>query len=139
MAERALEAFKKANQNLLKDMSDINLLMPEVGTRLDSLQRELDLKKRLYITVAEQHELMRLQLSKDATGIEVINEAEPPLSPDPASRKTVAVGAVLGGFLGIFLAFIAEYVESRNKAGDLAPITEAWRQDVARLRRLLRM
>ena len=139
VAERALEVFKKANQNLLKNMTDINLLMPEVSTRLDSLQRELDLKKRLFTTVAEQHELMRLQLSKDATGIEVVNRAEPPLSPETATRKLVLIGVVLGAFLGIFLAFIAEYLETKRKSGDLAPITEAWHQDLARLRRLLRM
>jgi uncharacterized protein involved in exopolysaccharide biosynthesis len=134
-AQRSLEVYKVANQNLLRDMIDVNLLMPEVGTRLDSLQRELDLKKRLYTTVAEQFELLRLQREKEATGLEVLSNAEPPLGPQSKTRKHTLLGAVLGFFLGIVGAFVAEYVASKRAAGELAAFADAWREDVGRVRR----
>ena len=136
VAQRALEAFKTANQNLLKSQND--LVLPGVWTKMDSLQRELDLKKRLYMTVAEQRELLRLQREKDATGIEVINEAESPLGSEDKTLS-VMLGTVVGAFLGIILAFSVEYIKSKRESGDLAPLAEAWQQDRARLRRLLRL
>jgi hypothetical protein len=138
MVQRALEEFKVANQNLLRDMTGVNLLMPEVGTRLDSLQRELDLKKRLYTTVAEQFELLRLQREKEATGLEVLSKAEAPLSPASRVRKNTALGTVFGFFLGIMGAFVTEYLVSRGTVGELAPLAQAWREDVGRIRRWLR-
>ena len=138
-AEGNLEGFKVTNQNLLRDMSEVRLLLPEVGSRLDSLQREIDLKKQLYTTVAQQYELLRLQREKDATGIEVINYADPPLAPEDKTRKFVVLGAAVGVFAGIFLAFFLEYLSTKREAGELAPLTEAWHQDLDRLRRLFRL
>ena len=139
VAERSLETFRLANQNLLKDMNEIRLLLPEVGSRLDSLQREMDLKKRLYMLVAEQYELLRLQREKDATGIEVLNRADPPLAPEDKTRKFVILGAAVGGFAGLFLAFFLEYLSTKREAGKLTPLVEAWHQDLGRVRQLLRL
>ena len=135
-AEGNLKVFKVANQNLLRDMREVRLLFPKVGNRLDSLQREIDLKRRLYLTVAEQYELLRLQREKDATEIEVINYAEPPLRPEDKTQKFVVLGAAVGAFTGIFLAFFLEYLSSKREAGELTPLIEAWHQDIGRLRRL---
>lgn len=137
-SQRALENFKVTNQNLLRNMTDLNLLMPEVGTRLDSLQRELGLKERLYNTVSEQYELLRLQREKEATGLEVISQAEPPLRPRSNTRKYTLLGGVAGLFMGVFGAFVVEYVDNKRQSGDLTPITAAWQEDVGRIRRIWR-
>ena len=139
LAERALEDFRESNQNLLKDAVDINLRHPDVMTKLDRLERELNLKKTLYMTVANQYELLRLKREEDATGIEVVDRAEAPLKPDTRSRKYIIISGLLGAFLGVFLAFVLEYLENKNKAGQLAPVAEAWREDRDRVRRWLRL
>ena len=137
--QHALEEFKVANQNLLKDMQDVNLLMPEVGTKLGELQRELDLKTQLYTTVAEQYELLRLQREREATGLEVISQAEAPLNPRSTGTSRVALGAVLGFLAGMIAAFAAEFLAAKKESGGLSALSDAWREDVDRAKRLVRM
>ena len=134
-AEGELEEFRSLNQQLL-DTTRVELLYPELATRRDELEDELALKRSLYNTVANQYELLRLQLSKDAAGIEEINRAEPPLTRRKRYLKPVGLGGVGGLLLGTVLAFGLEYVERRRRNGDTKVLHDAWQRDRAWLRRL---
>lgn len=136
-AAQELEVFRTANQGLLRDSLGVELQYPEVATRYGQLSRSLSLKQSLYNTVANQFELLRLQRSKSASGVEVIAEAETPLGvTNTAYVKSIVLGCMAGLFAGVFLAFVQEYVGRKRTTGELAALGEAWQQDRARLRRL---
>ena len=137
-AEKILEKFRTDNQLLLKDSTRVELFLPQVATQYARKKRELALKQSLYNTVANHFELLRLQESKNAAGIEVISLAEPPLSSNKSYPKYVVLGGAVGVFLGVFLAFFLEYIDNKRASGDLETLREAWQEDRARVRRLLR-
>ncbi len=137
--QRALEAFKVSNQNLLKNIDGFDLVLPEVRTRLDSLEREARLKEKLLITVSEQYELLRLQREKEATGIDVISPAEAPLHPAAKTVKYAVLGTAVGAFAGVFLAFLADYLQHKRAQGALQPWRHAVDEDLGRLRQLARL
>ena len=65
------------------------------------LERELNQKETLYMTVANQYELRRIKRAEDAAGIEVIDRAAAP-KPETRSRQyIITIGGLLGSFLGV--------------------------------------
>lgn len=129
-AEDSLVTFQRSN---------LSIQDPELVLYQAHLKRQVDLKSSLYTTLATQYELARIEARKDAPTFEVLNYARPTDAvPSTATRKrTILLGAAVGLFLFVFLAFLGEYIEQNLRSGRLDPILDELRKDVDRARRLV--
>lgn len=127
-AEDALAAFQRSN---------VSARDPRTALRLAQLQREVQLKARLYSTLMEQYELKRIQVRRDIQGFQVLNSAKPSeIAPTGIRKRVVLVGASSGFFISVFLAFLLEYFARQRQCGRLEPVLTELRKDAARVRAL---
>ena len=56
-----------------------------------------------------------------------------------AEAADAVLGAVLGFFAGMIAAFAAEFLAAKKESGDLSALSDAWREDIDRAKRLVRM
>lgn len=107
-AEEALENFRKKNRRIGDS--------PELLIQQGRLKREVELQQELFITLSREYELANIQEVKDTPQIYTVSKAKPPVeksSPKPV--KNVLLAGVFSIFLGIFVAFIAEYKENNER------------------------
>lgn len=120
-AEEGLKGMKAELNNLLvKNKIEHEPLIPTgeaPGTALEYGRKLRNLKfyETLYELIIKQHEVARLDEAKDATIIQVVDNAEPPEKRfKPKRRQMVMIAGVVGFFLSIFAAFIMEYSEKSS-------------------------
>ena len=86
--------------------------MPSVGTEYLRKLRELKFNETLYELLLKQYELAKLDESRDATVIQVVDKAEPPEKRyKPKRRQMVMIAAISALFVSIFAAFLMEFME----------------------------
>ena len=86
--------------------------MPSVGTEYLRKLRELKFNETLYELLLKQYELAKLDESRDATVIQVVDKAEPPEKRyKPKRRQMVMIATVCAFFVSIFAAFLIEFME----------------------------
>jgi len=86
--------------------------MPSVGTEYLRKLRELKFNETLYELLLKQYELAKLDESRDATVIQVVDKAEPPEKRyKPKRRQMVMIATVCAFFVSIFAAFLMEFME----------------------------
>jgi len=86
--------------------------MPSVGTEYLRKLRELKFNETLYELLLKQYELTKLDESRDATVIQVVDKAEPPEKRyKPKRRQMVMIATVCAFFVSIFAAFLMEFME----------------------------
>ena len=134
-----LDAIKEGNRHLLVEGSEDVFTSSALATELSQLEQEAALKQSLFLTVANQRELLRLQGKKETPGFEVISWAEPPPFSPYSPIKPLLIGGMVGAVLSAFLAFIMEYLAKKGATGELEPVRAAWRQDRERIRRIFRV
>ncbi len=87
--------------------------IPSVGVDYFRKLRELKFNETLYELLLKQYELAKLDESKDAVLIQVVDKAVPPDKRfKPKRRQMVMIAAFSAFFLSIFIAFLMEYVEN---------------------------
>lgn len=95
--------------------------MPAVGTEYLRKMRDLKYTETLYELLVKQYEAAKLDESRDAMLIQVIDKAiSPEKRAKPKRTLMVMLATVLGFLFSIFVAFVAEYKEkavynSKNK------------------------
>lgn len=84
---------------------ELNALLGH-GMELTRAKREVDVGEQLYILLITQYAKARLAEAAELGAVEPLAYAQPPFSPEWPNRKlNLGVGAVLGLFCGVGLAF----------------------------------
>lgn len=107
------EAFKKLFEDFEKELSKL----PELEQQLIELERDYKVKETIYTTLLQAKYESLISEAAITANVNVIDWAVPPLSPSKPNKKlTLAVGGVLGIFLGILAVFFAEFSDRRIKS-----------------------
>lgn len=119
-AEDSLRIFLQANRQWQNS--------PLLRFRHDALQREVTLRSSVLTTLVQSFEQARISEVRDTPVITVLQD--PFMPPGPDDRRLVlsaALGIVLGGMMGIVLAFVVEAFR-RPSEGDPAKqdFQETW-------------
>jgi uncharacterized protein involved in exopolysaccharide biosynthesis len=86
--------------------------MPQVGTDYLRRMRELKFNEALYEILLKQFEVAKLDEARDATVIQVIEQAvQPEKKFKPKRTQMVLIAFVVGLFISIFGAFFLEFIE----------------------------
>lgn len=120
-AEEGLKAMRAELAKLeTKGGNGHNPLMPtarmaSVGAEYLRKLRELKFNETLYELLLKQYELAKLDESRDATVIQVVDKAEPPEKRyKPKRRSMVTVATVSALFLSIFIVFFMEFIDKSS-------------------------
>jgi len=91
--------------------------MPRVGTGYIRKLREVKYNETLFEIMAKQYEIARVDESRNAVVIQVLDKALPPdKKAKPKRALMVAVATFVGFFISIFVAFLMEYVKRASDA-----------------------
>jgi len=120
-----MEARKKtmieAAGEVRTELKELESTLLEKVTERDQLQREYDTAFGTYSALIQDYEKTQLYLRSEEVnaGVRIVFPALPPKGPiSPRKMLNVAIAGVLGIFVGIIAAFVAEYW------GKTAPSTE---------------
>jgi uncharacterized protein involved in exopolysaccharide biosynthesis len=92
-AEDTLKSFREKNMNYLKsDHPGLQLL-------LSRLQRNVELKAALYMSLNQQHELARLEAAKDVPIVQVLDSGAVPLVKSSPRRSVILIAAFFGSLV----------------------------------------
>lgn len=106
-ADRLLAEFQDSNQGLNSSRLQLE------GQRL---QRDVTFKSQLYGELQAQLTQAQIELQKSEPVITTIEEAAPPLGPSGPNRKlTMLLALILGGMVGIGLAFVSAALENGER------------------------
>lgn len=84
--------------------------MPEVGLDYMRKLRDLKFNETLFELLAKQYELAKLDEAREATVIQVVDQAVPPdKRVSPKRTLMVIIATFLGFFLSVFAVFLIEY------------------------------
>ena len=90
----------------------LNEIPNDLG-KLDALRQSIELKERIYATLLEQYEAARINDALRANSVIVVEPAFTPDSPSsPRTDLNLALGLLVGLFVGVALAFLAENLDS---------------------------
>jgi len=92
-AEDSLRSFKEANMNYMISND------PDLQLELARLQREADMKASLYLTMAQQNELARIEAVKDIPVVQILDRGTVPQEKTSPRRSLYLAGALMGSFL----------------------------------------
>ncbi len=109
-AEQALSGFYRANRRF----ADSPQLLFEEGR----LQRQVNFRQQLYLTVAQRHEAAKIEEVRDTPVITVVERPEGFV--EPKARGTVGkaiIGFFVGAFLALVIVFGSEYVLKARRSG----------------------
>ena len=100
-AEEKLKKFRENNLNYYRS-TDPGLLLTH-----ERLVRETEVKKQVYLTLAQQYELAAIREKKETPVIQVLDKARPPsLKSGPARSKTTVLGFIIGLLAAAFLVIM---------------------------------
>jgi uncharacterized protein involved in exopolysaccharide biosynthesis len=111
-AEEAQQAFLQANRQWENS--------PDLSFQHDRLLREVTLRQSVLTTLVQAYEQARISEVRDTPVITILQAPFLPPGPDDRSLLlAIALGIVLGGMMGVVLAFVVEAF-SRPADGDRA-------------------
>jgi uncharacterized protein involved in exopolysaccharide biosynthesis len=114
---------------------------PQLVFENERLQREVAMRQQLFTSLHQSYETARINEVRNTPLITVIEKPQPPVLPDPRGLvNKVFLALLLGGLVGIVLAFVREFMISRRETGDQDYRTfhQVWDETVSDVRRVLR-
>lgn len=103
-SEGDLRAFLERNRSWQQS--------PQLVFEQGRLQRQMDIRQQVYLTLRREYETARIEEVNDAPVITVIDPGVvPTIRARPRRKVMVAIGLVLGLLLGGVIAFAADYLE----------------------------
>ncbi len=118
--EDTLRSFKEANMNYMVS-SD-----PLLQLELSRLQREVDLKASLYLSLAQQNEMAKVEAVKDIPVVQVLDRGSVPLEKSSPRRSVYMIAALLGSLcFSIFLSLWFDLSLKRGLNREFRKIAEA--------------
>ncbi|MHB1193064.1 MAG: Wzz/FepE/Etk N-terminal domain-containing protein [Longimicrobiales bacterium] len=134
LAENRLEAFLRENRQWASS--------PELAFQHDRLQRQVAMRQQLFTSLAQSHDAARIAEVRNTPVVTVVEAPELPVRRNPMGRiRKLALGLVLGGVLGVMLAFLREYSDrARKQEGEeYREFSTLWAQAWADVRSLGRL
>lgn len=134
--EDSLQAFLQRNRQFASS--------PQLVFEHDRLQREVSLRQQVVVALAQSYEQARIDEVRNTPVITVVQRPVVPALPDRRRLASKAlVGVVLGGLLGLFVAFGRELVRQTRvkdpeRFAELVQLMEAVRSDLRRPWRVVR-
>ncbi len=112
-AENNLEAFQLKNRNFNTATS------PELAAELARLEREVEIKSRVFLTLTQQYEIARVETKKDVPIVQVLDYAKPPDEKAGPNRKLLLLTSfLLSSLLGIAIVLSVEFCRMRIRPDD---------------------
>jgi len=109
-SEEALNKFKKTLESKMESL-------PEGIKEYTLLQRDLKTKTAIYSMLVQKSLELQLQIQSTDGGVQLVDAAEIPYVPVKPNKKLVlAIGLVLGIFLGILFVFLIEFKDKTLKS-----------------------
>jgi uncharacterized protein involved in exopolysaccharide biosynthesis len=110
-SEDRLESFLKTNRQFASS--------PDLTFERDRLMRDVALKQQVFTSLTQSYEEVRIREVRDTPVITVIESPSVPSIPEPRQRAIrVLLGVVVGGIIGLVIAFMSETTARRRKGGD---------------------
>jgi len=104
-AEESLKSLRQRNMNYYSTTD------PELAMLNNQLQREVEVKSQVYLTLCQQYELASIQEKKEIPVIQILDSAQPPsVKSGPSRAKTAIIGFLFGAIAA--LAFLV--IDGRN-------------------------
>lgn len=119
-AEETLRHFQEKNRAvLLGDMANSMRLpgarVPQVGLELARLTRDLKLQEAVYTLLTQQLEQAKIAQAQDIPVVQVLDMAVPAIRKSkPNIRSNMAFAGAVSLLLGVFLAFLLEYIQRQR-------------------------
>lgn len=108
LAQANLEAVREARETYEKRLWEL----PKIEQDLVQLEREKRLNEELFTLLAKKLEETKIAEASVVGNSYIVDEAKIPLNPSSPNKKlTLAIGGVLGIFLGVLIIFIVEYAD----------------------------
>ena len=119
-AEETVRQFQEKNRAvLLGDMSNSMRLpatrVPQVGLELARLTRDVKLQETIYTLLTQQLEQAKISEAQDMPVVQVLDRAVPAIHKSkPKIKLNMALAGAVSLFLGVFLAFVLEYIQRQR-------------------------
>ncbi|MCD6159490.1 MAG: polysaccharide biosynthesis tyrosine autokinase [Kosmotoga sp.] len=111
--ESRLQAVEKIKESYEKQLAQL----PELEQRLLELQRQVTVKENLYMLMLEKLEEAKISEAAVVGNAAVVDYAKSPRNPvKPNKKLSLAIGGVLGIFLGMLTVFLVEYMDKTLKS-----------------------
>lgn len=113
--QATLVAVEKIRDEYLKKVS----VVPSIEQKLFELERQKQAKQTTYLALLSQYEQAKIGAAGTVDNVRIVTNATTPSRPSkPNKRLTLAIGGVLGIFLGIVVVFIREVTDKKFRAPD---------------------
>jgi tyrosine-protein kinase Etk/Wzc len=101
-------------------------MVPEAGLQYTRRLREVKYRETLFELLSKQYEAARIDEAKEGQIIQVLDRAIPPdRKSAPAKSIYIISGILLGGILGIFLAFLAHATKNSINASKIVALKKS--------------
>ncbi len=108
LSQSILEALAEARKSYDLRLSNL----PSLEQKLLELNRDLEIKQEIYTLLFKNLEEVKIAQAAVVGNSYIVDTAIVPLNPvKPNKKLTVAIGGVLGVFLGILLVFMIEFLD----------------------------
>lgn len=97
-AEESLKDFREKNRNIVES--------PQLQLELGRLSRDVEVQNKIYLTLIEQLELLKIKELDEIPNLSVLDRAIPPLYKDePKRKKIVLMHILIGVMIGVAVTF----------------------------------
>jgi len=92
--------------------------IPEISLELARLARDLKVQDTVYMLLTQQLEQVKIAEAKDTPIVRILDRAVPAIyKSKPKIKRSMSIAGAASLFLGIFLAFLLEYIQRQRALG----------------------